>query len=282
MRLILLFLFASLLGRTSGQESQALSPLQSFDLHEDLKESSGLIYWDASLWTHNDSEDNTLYRIDPASGKIKDRILLEGVVNTDWEDIAQDKDFIYIGDIGNNSGNRKALHILRIAKESLGKERIQIDSISFSYENQVDFTSRPQATDFDCEAMILHNGQIFLFTKEWISAGTTIYSLPANPGSHLARKVSSYPVEGLITGADITADGSMIILCGYSSMIQPFLVVLRDLSGESHKRVPLALPYFQVEGIAIKSAEEIFISNEFLRLGSLVQVRQQLHRVSGW
>ena len=151
------------------------------------------------------------------------------------------------------------------------------------------FTARAQATDFDCEAMIVHRGQIFLFTKEWISAGTTVYTLPASPGNHLARKVSSYPVEGLITGADISADGSMIILCGYSSLIQPFLYVLRDPSGKafekgdmfggSHKRVPLALPYFQVEGIAIKSEEEVFISNEFLRLGSLIQVRQQVHRL---
>ncbi len=289
MRLILLILLASLAGRTNGQESEALSPLQSFDLHEDLNESSGLIHWEGSLWTHNDSRDNTLYRIDPASGKITDRILLEGMVNTDWEDMAQDRDFIYIGDIGNNSGNRKDLHILRISKESLEKDMLQIDSISYSYEDQEDFTPRPQATDFDCEAIIIHRGQIFLFTKEWISAGTTVYTLPVSSGNHVARKVSSYPVEGLITGADISADGSMIILCGYSSLIQPFLYVMKDPSGKgfekedlfggSLQRIPLALPYFQVEGIAIKNEKDIFISNEYLRLGSLVQVRQQVHRL---
>jgi len=284
MRLILLILLAGLAGRTNGQESEALSPLQSFDLHEDLKESSGLIHWEGSLWTHNDSRDNTLYRIDPASGKITDRILMKGAVNTDWEDMAQDRDFIYIGDIGNNSGNRKDLHILRISKGSFKK-----DTISFNYADQEDFTPRAQATDFDCEAMIVHREQIFLFTKEWITAGTTVYTLPVSPGNHVARKVSSYPVEGLITGADISTDGAMIILCGYSSLIQPFLYVLRDLSGKGfekedlfggiHQRIPLALPYFQVEGIAIKSEEEIYISNEFLRLGSLIQVRQQVHRL---
>ena len=294
MRLILLILLASLTGNSNGQESEALSPLQSFDLHEDLKECSGLIHGEGSLWTHNDSKDNTLYRIDPASGKITDRILLQGVVNTDWEDMAQDRDYIYIGDIGNNSGSRKDLHFLRINKASLRKgapeiKASEIDTISFNYADQLDFTPRSHATDFDCEAMIVHHGQIFLFTKEWISAGTSVYSLPCVPGQHIARKVSSYPIEGLITGADLSADGNTLILCGYSSLIQPFLYVLRDpfgkgfengdLFGGSRERLPLALPYHQVEGVAIKSAEEIFISNEYLRLGTLIQIRQQVHRL---
>ena len=108
------------------------------------------------------------------------------------------------------------------------------------------------------------------------------------PGQHVARKVSGYPVEGLITGADLSADGNTLILCGYSSLIHPFIYLCIDSAGKafenadffggSHKRLSLALPYHQVEGIAIKSEDEIYISNEFLRLGSLVQIRQQVHR----
>ncbi len=297
MRLILFILISSLFGLIHGQESEALSPLQSFLLDEDLKESSGLIYWEGSLWTHNDSRDNTLYRINPANGLLAGKVSLAAVENTDWEDIAQDKEFIYIGDIGNNSGNRKDLHILRISKESLKKgspeiKPSDIDTIFYSYDSQEDFTPRAMATDFDCEAMIVHRGQIFLFTKEWISAGTSVYTLPVSPGQHVARKVSACQVDGLITGADISADGNMLILCGYSALIQPFFYVLVDPSGRgfengdlfggSVKRIPLALPYHQVEGIAIKSAEEIFFSNEYLRLGSWIEVPQQVHLFYDW
>ncbi len=140
--------------------------------------------------------------------------------------------------------------------------------------------------------MIVLRGQILLFTKQWVSAGTAVYTLPASPGQHVAQKVSAYQVDGLITGADISADGNMIILSGYTSLIQPFLYILSDPSGKGFKerdlfegkleRKALALPYHQVEGIAIKSKEEIYISNEYLRLGNIIELSQQLHLFSGW
>jgi len=174
-----------------------------------------------------------------------------------------------------------------LLKRSLNKNAPEIDIISYSYAGQDNFTSRPNATDFDCEAMIVLRGQIFLFTKEWISAGTSVYTIPARPGFHKARKVSEYPVVGLITGADISANGNTVILSGYNSLIQPFLYLLRDPSGKgfenedlfrgSHQKIPISLPSHQVEGIAIKSAKEIFISNEYLRVGSWIKVLQQLH-----
>ncbi len=287
LRLEYVLLFAGISALAYCQESETLSPFHSFDMHEDLKESSGLIYRDGDLWTHNDSRDNTLFRIDPANGEITDRILLAGVVNTDWEDIAQDSDYIYIGDIGNNSGSRKDLHILRIARSSLNKARPEIETISFSFEDQDNFIPRSLATDFDCEAMIVHRGQIFLFTKEWINAGSSVYKLPAIPGHHVARKVSHKQIEGLITGADISADGNTIILCGYTSVMYPFIYILKDplekgfeaddLFGGTRRRINLSLPSHQVEGIAIKSADEIFISNEYLKLGSWIEIPQQIH-----
>ena len=42
---------------------------------------------------------------------------MSNIKNTDWEEISQDKDFIYIGDIGNNSGNRDDLKIYRAGKK---------------------------------------------------------------------------------------------------------------------------------------------------------------------
>ncbi len=87
-------------------------------------------------------------RIDPASGQITNKFPLGEMENTDWEDIAQDENYIYLGDIGNNSGNRKDLHILRISKNSILKDTPKIDIISFSYPDQTDFTARGQATRF--------------------------------------------------------------------------------------------------------------------------------------
>src|SRR5690606_30715450 len=111
---------------------------------------------------------------------------LQSISNTDWEEISQDEDYFYIGDFGNNGhGNRTDLHILRISKASLADEPI-IDTIHFSYNNQTDFTgTEPNATDFDCEAMIISQDSIYLFTKQWLSQNSAIYALSKTPGSQV-------------------------------------------------------------------------------------------------
>ena len=72
-------------------------------------ETSGLLRVNDQLWTHNDSgNDPILYRIDPLDGSVL-QMLAINVPNIDWEDITTDGEFIYIGDVGNNSGDRTDL-----------------------------------------------------------------------------------------------------------------------------------------------------------------------------
>ena len=99
-----------------------------------MMETSGLIYFDNSIWTHNDDTDNNLYRINPTNVNDYQAYELTGAINSDMEDIAQDENYIYVGDFGNNvNGNRTDLHILRIEKNSLLNSTAQIDTIWFSY-----------------------------------------------------------------------------------------------------------------------------------------------------
>src|SRR5262245_58181650 len=62
-----------------------------------IRETSGLVFWNGMLWTHNDDGDTALYAIDTTDGHILRRVPIKGVVNNDWEDITQDDDYIYIG-----------------------------------------------------------------------------------------------------------------------------------------------------------------------------------------
>ena len=64
-------------------------------------------YYDRDLfWGFNDSGGkNILYAFD-RSGKIKMEIEIVNAGNDDWESITQDAKHIYIGDFGNNNGNR--------------------------------------------------------------------------------------------------------------------------------------------------------------------------------
>ncbi|MBW2714064.1 MAG: hypothetical protein JRC77_09980, partial [Deltaproteobacteria bacterium] len=67
------------------------------------------------FWVHGDSGNKpTLYAID-RSGKTIARFLVRGGFNEDWEDIAvDDAGNLYVGDIGNNSFQRKRLTVYQI------------------------------------------------------------------------------------------------------------------------------------------------------------------------
>lgn len=260
-----------------------VNPEESMDLSNTLDEASGLIAWEGDLWTHVDDFDTQLYRLDQVTGEIIGEYMLDGVINTDWEEIAQDSNYVYLGDFGNNgSGNRTDLHILKIEKVSLLAGNPSIDTIWFSYSDQHSFDpSSPNQTEFDCEAFIVLSENIYLFTKQWISGNTTLYSLPKIPGKHTAQKISVFHVDGLISGATGQESG-LVVLCGYTGLLQPFLCLLYDYEDNNffsgNKRVlHLNLPLHQVEGIAKGNNNEYYLINEAFSLPSQSESVPKLH-----
>jgi hypothetical protein len=113
--------------------------------------------------------------------------------------------------------------------------------------------------------MIYFRDSIYLFTKDWVTLESTIYSLPTRPGKYTANKIGVFKSDGLITGADF--DGKQLILLGYKNY-KAFLWVFNSFSGiQADAKVGkrIALSSFggaQTEGIAIKDRNTIFISNE--------------------
>ena len=273
-----------------------LVPDRSVELPLQLVETSGLIFWDGLLWTHNDSDDPTLYGVDPADGEIVRELSLPGVSNRDWEDIAQDEHHVYIGDFGNNWGDRDDQNILMISKASIKAGAPEIEQIYFSFGDQEDYSTRPYRHDFDCEAMIVLDGQILLFTKEWLSAGTSIYTLPAEPGIQVARKLARWTVAGLVTGADLDPSGTILALSGYTALMQPFVVLAWDIPLDSlfigdhdpgsylrqakFRKLHLSLFAHQVEGVAFPDSQTLYFSNEGRDQGTSRAVPQQIHSIS--
>lgn len=264
-------------------ENEKIAPVFSITLSDTLRETSGLVYFDNQLWTHNDDTDINIYAIDTI-GKITKAYPLKGLKNTDWEEISQDSAYFYIGNFGNNStGIRKELQILRIEKMSLKANTPQIDTIAFTYSNQVDFTrSKANTTDFDCEALIVSKDSLYLFTKQWTSKKTALYALPKLPGNYTAQFKSELDVNGLITGATYLEDKKLVALCGYSKKLKPFLYLLYDFAktdffSGNKRKINLALPYHQVEGITTKNGSDYYIFNEHFRLKPIINTPQQLH-----
>lgn len=264
--------------------TSSVSPTSSFNLTANLTETSGLIKWNDQIWTHNDNSDINIYSLDTINGNLIQSYLLSGAVNNDWEEISQDSNFVYIGDFGNNSnGNRTDLKILRIVKNSILVNAPVIDTINFSYSDQIDFTpAGANNTDFDCEAFIVTSDSIFLFTKQWVSNKTSLYSLAKTPGTHIAKLKTNYNIQGLATGATTIEVLHLTVLCGYSNILQPFIYLLYDYNSSEYfsgnkRKITISLPFHQVEGIATTNGLKYYISNEFFSQPPFINNPQKIH-----
>lgn len=240
-----------------------------------LDGSSSLFFWNNGYWTFNDHNDNCLYRIDSTNATTTESLCINGISSDDIEEISQDSLYLYFGDIGNNSGSRHDLHILRISKESILNHTLEVDTISFFYEDQTDFTPQQQATDFDCEAFVVSRDSIYLFTKQWVSNQTTLYSLPKTPGTHIAHRHETYNANGLVTGATYLSEYQLAVLCGYDyttenmlSALHPFIILLYDFQADkffSGNKRRLDFDYStraQVEAIATHNALDYYVTSE--------------------
>ena len=259
-----------------------IEPLASLNLDGILAETSGLIFWENQFWTHNDNSDTNIYALDTLYGRIVQPYPLSGIVNTDWEEISQDGDYIYIGDIGNNSGNRNDLKIFRAGKRSILNNSAVFDSVCFIYSDQLDFTPAAYDSDFDCEAFIVSKDSIYLFTKEWVRNGTRVYSLPKTPGNYVAKPVSYFNVDGLITGAVYLKKERIIVLTGYSERLQPFIYLLYDFNGSdffsgNKRKIDVLLPYHQIEGISTTNGIKYFVTNEYFSMAPIIKTPQKIH-----
>ncbi len=248
-------------------------------LDQILLENSGLVWFRNKLWAINDSGgEPVLFAIDMQTGKCIQAIYIDGAINRDWEELAQDENFIYIFDIGNNYGRKKELTIYKVFKDSIpfsGNARIAPEIIHYRYgdmEKNNGFLSR---SPYDCEAAFALHDSLYIFTKDWVDQHTTLYICPASPGSYTLWPVKTYEADGLVTGADISPDSSFIMLIGYKDYV-PFVWEFRDFNFTNYtmgsaRRLDFPEYYdLQTEGIAIQTAKRIYISCEMSSLPASV------------
>jgi len=262
-----------------------VTPYHTVNLPAQLNETSGLILWNMGLWTHNDNSDSQLYVLDTLAGTITQTVPLE-LANTDWEEIAQDESYLYVGDIGNNAnGNRTDLRIYRISKESVLAGNPVSETIAFSYSDQSNYNpAGANNTNFDCEAFIVSSDSIYLFTKRWLDEKTAVYAFPKEPGNYVAQFRDLYDVDGLVTGATFLEEYRLVALSGYSASLQPFIFLLYDFSGDAFfggnkRKISVGLPFHQVEGIATGNGLKFYLTNEKFYQPPVFNVQQKMHNL---
>lgn len=249
------------------------------DLPPSQGETSGLAWIQGRLFSINDGGNAPeLYELNPQTGALLRTIQLEGATNVDWEDLTSSPTHLFIGDFGNNSGNRRDLKILKISSNSiLSQNTVTPEVIEFTFSDQVQFDNSPNSHNFDCEAMAYRGGQIHLFSKNWQDSRTKHYTLPEASGRQVANLIGSFDFQGLVTAADISANGNQLVLLGYENsgiLSRSFVWAFpafngSDLGSTEAYRFFLGSPanLGQTEGVVLMNSPETKISGESFSFG---------------
>lgn len=258
------------------------SPVFIGNLGSALNESSGLAIINGELWSHNDSGNpNEIHRINIADASVTRTVIIENATNVDWESVTQNDEYLFVGDFGNNNGNRINLNILKIAIADIintVNDTVQAEVIQFNYADQSTFVSAPNSNNYDCEAFFFANDSLHLFSKNWANLKTKHYVLPAEIGTQQAALTDSFNIDGLITDAATNANGAITLL-GYknngNNLYTCFIWLVYDYPslyhcfGGNKRRIEIgsALTLGQTEGITLMNDNTGYISSELITAG---------------
>jgi len=186
-----------------------VAELMEFD--NSLSESSGLASHGRFLWSINDSgNSNEVLKLSQTGGQINS-IEITNATNIDWESLAQDEEYLYIGDIGNNFNRRNNFTIYKVAWDLLAKDSAEAEIITFSYADYE--KGNLGSHNFDAEGIAVREEEIWLFTKNRGDGNSNLYRFPKLPGHYEPKKTQALAVESLVTAADIDpVTGKLILL----------------------------------------------------------------------
>jgi hypothetical protein len=182
-------------GNTSTCDSEESPLVKVMSLPSAVNECSGIAILEDAFYTHNDGgDDPAIYVLDTLNKNISRKVILNDAKNIDWEDISLDGDYLYIGDIGDNTSNRSKNQLYKISLEAVNSGHITTDAfekIDFSFRDK-----KGKKEKVNAEAMVTVDGTTYFLSKE--RKKTNLYTL--SPGSDEAVYVRSYDIPYLITG----------------------------------------------------------------------------------
>src|SRR2546430_10821004 len=176
-----------------------------------IKESPGVVAsrrYTNVYWTHNDGggpKKQVLYAID-REGNTRAFFSVIGATLHDWEDIAiDDGGHIYIGDIGNNENKRDTLVVYEIDEPN---PQAGTGDVSPKHAWNLKFPQAP----FDCESLFVWKDYGHVTSKVFDKARAQIFLFPpkATRAPLTLSILSTTKIESPVTGADISADGTLL------------------------------------------------------------------------
>ncbi|WP_423148060.1 hypothetical protein [Rubrolithibacter danxiaensis] len=250
-----------------------------------LREISGLVFSvqnQDKIWVHNDGRQRMKLVLIDEKGNT-DAVFRSKDIITDWEDIAIDvkgkkgKPYVYVGDIGDNDAKRPVINVVRFAEPAAGDEQ-ELQNTEKIYLKYPDGSH-------DAEAMFIDpiSRQLYIITKREENVG--VYSAPISAGAGdtvLLKKAAKLNLKGVdvlrwVTGADISRDGSQILIRSYG-----YVYYWKRNTGQSVEQAlreePDVLPHAsEIQGEAIGFIPE---GNGFYTLSEGKHVALNFTRIS--
>lgn len=240
-------------------------------LPKELKEISGITYTGADIWAITDKPHARVYKLD-TKGNIKQQVEITNSDATDVEAVASDGDNIYIGDVGDNTGDRIERKIIKITKANINpgmEAKVAGEVIKFTFPEKQEGEKKKQ-NNYDCESLLSYKDSLYVFTKDREDRETRLFALPKTPGNYTARFIDSFNSKGLITDAAINSVNDELALIGYHKGHRyPFIILFSKFKGNDffsgdHKKINLAdKPWdWQLEGITYGNKGNLYFSCE--------------------
>lgn len=266
-RLLLVFLLVSMVfavDYTRGQSTGTLSVDSEINISILLSEISGMAYDGDRIYAINDGGNGPyVFVINPVSGETIERYRIDNIRNKDWEEITVSGDHVYIGDFGNNRGNREDLVIYTIHKDSLSFKEPPVSVTSISYSEQKTFNKSRHDHEWDCEAMTVRDEKIYCFSKDWKNRQTKMY-IAERGKNNMMEAVDSFDVGFLVTGAFFDEKDNSLFLCGYYDH-ETYLI--HFMNTEEAGFSPVYTRY-KIPDLENTQVESVLVLNDYIYLAS--------------
>jgi hypothetical protein len=246
------------------------------------------------FWTHNDSGDGPyLYAFD-RQGRKRGVWRVEGAQAVDWEDIAagpgpeKGRAYLYVGDTGDNERARSHVTVYRLAEPEVS----EADAASDRKNPRPTAAAEAVRLKYpdgrhDAETLMVHpqTGDIYVVTKDMAVAG--VYKLAApystkevNTLARLGELRVPALFAGLLTGGDISPDGTHVVLCDYVAAYELSLPAAAPAGGFDAvwKQTPLVIELGEREqGEAVCYGEDgsSVLATSEKRPSPLIEVKRQ-------
>ena len=212
----LLLIFTITLGHYVSVAEVGVPPWQPAGryTHPPIRESSGIVasrQFEGVYWTLNDSGNSPALYATRLNGELIQEIAVHGSRNFDWEALGIDnKNQLWIGEIGNNSRLRIDLKVVVVAEPNPFTETETEVLASYPY--------RYPDANVDAEGLFIADGLPYIVSKEQERA--VLYRFPtlqADTKQVLAR-VGEFTEAKWVTGAGLSNDGTRLAVCTYDAL----------------------------------------------------------------